>query len=99
MNEAAVKALALKEPLGADVGDGRKVIGVVKDFNFQSLRQKIEPVALYYTPKAYTLAVKLRAQGTADFVDFLNKTWTQFGATEPIQYQFFDENFYRFAEK
>lgn len=99
LNEAAVKALALKEPLGADVGYNRKVVGVIKDFNFQSLRQQIEPVAITYQPEGYNLAIKLRAQGAADFIDYLNQSWKAFGATEPLQYHFLDENFYQLAEK
>ncbi|MFN7116265.1 MAG: ABC transporter permease, partial [Saprospiraceae bacterium] len=99
LNEAAVKALALEEPIGADVGYGRRVIGVVKDFNFQSLRQKIEPVVIRYQPEGYVLAIRLQSAQAADFVNFIHKVWKQFGATDALQYHFFDENFYQLAAK
>ena len=48
VNEAAVKAMHMKNPIGKRVGAGRqgRIIGVVKDFNFRSLRSEIEPLVL-----------------------------------------------------
>jgi len=50
LNEAAVKYLGVKEPVGkqVDLGNGKfgKIIGVVEDFNFQSMRKKIVPLKL-----------------------------------------------------
>ncbi|MDX1939045.1 MAG: ABC transporter permease [Saprospiraceae bacterium] len=99
LNEAAVAALNLEEPIGAEVGDGRKVIGVVKDFNFQSLRQKIEPAALSYAKEGYEMAIKIRSSDVAGFLAAMNKTWAQFGVEDPIRYHFLDENFAKLAEK
>lgn len=48
VNEAAIKAMHMKNPIGKRVGAGKegKIIGVVKDFNFRSLRSEIEPLVL-----------------------------------------------------
>jgi predicted permease len=48
INEAAVKAMHLKNPIGKRLNAGRKckIIGVVKDFNFRSLRNQVEPLIL-----------------------------------------------------
>jgi len=48
VNQAAVKAMHMKNPIGKRLGVGKegKIIGVVKDFNFRSLRSEIEPLLL-----------------------------------------------------
>jgi putative ABC transport system permease protein len=48
INEAAVKAMHLQNPIGKRLNAGRKckIIGVVKDFNFRSLHSEIEPLIL-----------------------------------------------------
>ncbi len=48
VNEAAVKAMHMKNPIGKRLGAGKegRIIGVVKDFNFRSLRSEIEPLLL-----------------------------------------------------
>ncbi len=48
INEAAVKAMHMQNPIGKRLNAGRKckIIGVVKDFNFRSLRSEVEPLIL-----------------------------------------------------
>ncbi len=54
LNESAVKFLGLKDPLDikARFGDGPqgRIIGIVKDFNYTSLHNKIEPLVFYISP-------------------------------------------------
>jgi hypothetical protein len=64
VNEAAVKALQLKDPVGkrfvldTDTGE---VVGVMKDFNFASLHSAIEPMVIQYNPyRANYLLLKVR---------------------------------------
>jgi putative ABC transport system permease protein len=100
INEAAVTALELKKPIGAQINDGQKVIGVISDFNFQSLHEKIAPVVLSYSKEGYELAVKLQGrQHVSDFITFLNSKWKSYSNDEPLQYSFLDENFAALAEK
>ncbi|MCK4494802.1 MAG: ABC transporter permease, partial [Candidatus Aminicenantes bacterium] len=68
LNEEAVKEFNLSDPVGEKFqvpGSGgireRTVLGVVKDFNVYSLKQKIEPLMLYINPDYfYTIAVRIR---------------------------------------
>jgi len=39
LNESAVNALGLEDPIGAEFNDGRRVIGVVSNFHFESLKK------------------------------------------------------------
>ncbi|HLT46510.1 MAG TPA: ABC transporter permease [Rubricoccaceae bacterium] len=99
LNEAAVRALGLPgDPLGQEVNEGQRVIGVVADFHFQSLREAVEPVVLTYDAAGTQLAVRLAAAGAAAFPEALRVLWQRFGAEEPVRYAFLDDNFARFAE-
>ncbi|MEM9996141.1 MAG: ABC transporter permease [Bacteroidota bacterium] len=98
LNQAAVRVLGLDDdPLGQDVGGGRRVIGVVDDFHFQSLRDQIEPVALTYAEGGSDLIVRLSAVGGADVLDQLQPLWARFSPDEPLRYAFLDDNFAAFA--
>lgn len=102
LNQAAVKALGLtgKDPIGMEVTDeGHKVIGVIQDFNFSSLKNEIEPVALTFDAEGRRLSIKLSGTQMADFVEQLESTWQKFGPPEPISYAFLDDNFAKLAEK
>lgn len=102
LNQAAIKALGLtgKDPLGQEVSEkGYKVIGVIQDFNFQSLKEEIEPAALTFGATGDRLSIKLKGHQMADFLGQLDKTWRQFQTEEPIQYAFLDDNFAQLANK
>jgi putative ABC transport system permease protein len=102
LNEAAVAALGLsgKDPIGAIVNEGGyHVVGVVQDFNFQSLRDKIEPTAMGFGANGHRLAVKLKGHQMADFLTELDHTWQRFSPEESISYNFLDENFAQLAEQ
>jgi putative ABC transport system permease protein len=99
LNESAVAALGLFHPLGATVNGSEKVIGVIKDFNFNSLRQKIGPVILKYSPTGSSLAIRISGGQTSAFLDLLNRTGKEFTHGEPLKLSFLDENFAKLAEK
>ncbi len=102
INQAAVKALGLvgKDPIGAEVSTkGYKVIGVIQDFNFQSLKQEIEPAAITFGAKGERLTIKLSGHQMAGFMTELEKTWQQFQTEEAIEYTFLDDNFAQLAIK
>lgn len=99
LNEAAVKEFGFDNPLQEEViynDDGTKeklrVIGVFKDFNFESLKSKVRPLSIRLTKKSWQLMV--RYEGTAqDAVSSIEKLWKQYAANEPFDYGFLDQNF------
>ncbi len=101
INQSAVGALGLtgKNPIGAVVNDSLRIVGIVEDFNFQSLRETISPVILKYGGIGSRLAIKLGHSGVSDFVPKLEETWERFSPGEPIDYTFIDENFAKLAAK
>ena len=86
-------------PWGASNPDSLKtgkIIGVVKDFNYKSLYDKMEITVLQIVPKqGWKCAVRIKAAATANAVDHVKKVWNSFNSEEPIEYKFLDENFER----
>lgn len=99
LNEAAVKEFGYENPLQEEViysDDGKKeklrVIGVFKDFNFESLKSKVRPLSIRLTKKSWQLMV--RYDGNAqEAVGSIEKLWKQYAPNEPFDYGFLDQNF------
>jgi hypothetical protein len=105
LNEEAVKQIGWKDPIGKwmDYPGGNnvrfKVIGVVKNFNIQSLQAVITPFALFYTTsKTYDLGTtniiaKVNSTNLSHLVDQLQSKWKSFVSGEPFDYNFLDTAF------
>jgi putative ABC transport system permease protein len=99
LNEAAVKEFGWKDPLNQFVlyaGDGKnqklKVIGVIRDFNFESFKTNVRPLSIMLTKNSRVLMI--RYEGSAStIVNTLEKLWKQQAGNEPIDYSFLDERF------
>lgn len=107
LNESAVKALSLQNPVGArvmiDIGEGfvaTTVIGVLKDFNFQSLHQKVAPIVIgaWNSPFQYIDYFNLKVSGDSkSLIDAVTRVHEKFDHRGPIEYHFLDqqlESFY-----
>jgi len=101
INEAAVKQFGWQEALDKsitshfDSEDGRplKVIGVIKDFNFESLRNDIRPLAMIYGDSGNKLALRLKKGEIMDQIEYVEKIWEKHAETS-FDYSFIDQNFY-----
>jgi putative ABC transport system permease protein len=109
INETAVRDLgfgtpqkALGQTLSWHPWDGNnpdslkvgKVIGVVKDFNYKSLYDKIEPAVLQIYPQAASkVAVRLSTNNLAATLSQINGVWNRFAPDYPLEYKFLDQNF------
>lgn len=99
LNEAAVKEFGYDNPLQEEViysdngtKEKLKVIGVFKDFNFESLKTKVRPLSIRLTKQSWQLMV--RYDGNAqEAVASIEKLWKQYAANEPFDYGFLDQNF------
>lgn len=101
LNESAVAALGLVEPVGARVGlrwgDAivqSTVIGVLKDFNFQSLHQKVAPIVIgaWNSPFQYIDYFNLKISGKTDeVINAVTRVHEKFDQRTPIEYHFLDE--------
>ncbi|MEX2234295.1 MAG: ABC transporter permease [Cyclobacteriaceae bacterium] len=110
INEAAAKAFGFDRAEGheilyspnAYVFIRRHVIGIMKDFNFDSYRDKVQPLAVFLDPNPSPILM-VRYEGNAKtLIDNTSKIWRQYASSEPFAYSFMDENFdkiYRSEEK
>jgi putative ABC transport system permease protein len=69
------------------------VIGVVKDFNFSSLRENITPVCLMLSPNPGALSMRIQAANIPVVIAQLQHQWKSFSPGEQLDYSFMDENF------
>lgn len=102
INEAMANMLGWKNAVGKqfEIYQARKgkVIGVMKDFNFASLRKKVEPLAVMLTDNPLYVSVKLKAGTIPSSLNYMQKTWKQFTAEYPFDYFFLDEQLNHFYE-
>lgn len=101
LNEAAVKAFNFEDPLskrlftqfGDDTQTPGQIIGVVKDFHFQSLHQEVRPLIIQFVQgNRYKLNVRITGLETAKTLEYIEKTWTSFKEQQPIHMSFLDED-------
>jgi len=96
LNESAVKEIGWESPVGKELEIMNKgpVIGVVKDFHFRPLHQKIEPAALYIYPKLFQyISVRISPTDVSRSIDFLKAKWQALVPGQTFQYSFLDEDF------
>ncbi|RFS16276.1 ABC transporter permease [Emticicia sp. C21] len=106
LNQEAVKALGLKNPIGQKIfspdnlvqGDGPEVtytiVGVVKDFHFSSLHQKITPLFIvnnrFFGGASNLIAARINTSDFQSVVGQLQQTWKKFLPEQPFNYAFLD---------
>jgi putative ABC transport system permease protein len=102
INETAVRKLGWDDPIdktikittGVNTYESKTVIGVVKDFNFSSLREKIEPLLISNAlGRLETLAVKFKADDIDRLVGELKKAWKVLSPGNYFDYFFVDDIF------
>ncbi len=105
LNESAVALFGLEEPLGKEIStfmggtmenpeiQTTKVIGVVENFHFESLRSKIGPLAMFFGEDTGLLSIKVNTDDMSGFISDLNQLWNQMGPGQPFDYNFMEEDF------
>jgi len=98
LNEAAVKKIGFKDPVGQSLTLWQrkgKVIGVVKDFHFNSLHQPIEPLVIHFGEgQAWgNILVRTQAGRTKIALNSLEKLYKKLNPQFPFSYQFSDEQY------
>jgi putative ABC transport system permease protein len=107
INEAATKALGLPTAAAA-VGKKFKygmregtIVGVVNDFHFESLHQRILPMVFFMptgTGNYGNLSIKIAGNNVSDGLKHIEKTWKKFLPQIPYDYNFLDTRFERLYE-
>jgi putative ABC transport system permease protein len=107
VNEALVKEFGLKDPVGKKFGSyTQTIIGVMKDFNYESLHTAVQPLVL--APNGDTMfrqssdvsfaispqpriSVRLKPGNVSDQINMLKKAWKKVAPNQDFEYHFLDE--------
>lgn len=105
LNETAVIEMGLKDPIGQQVTspdinkpDGSPVVftvvGVVHDFHFQSLHQKITPLIFNYSNRnavSNLITVRVKSDNFQSIINQIGQRWSVFVKEQPFHYSFLDQ--------
>jgi putative ABC transport system permease protein len=69
------------------------VIGIVKDFHFHSLRERISPLVMTLGSGNGAIIVKTKTGDVAGLLAFMKKQWDRFSREEPFNYAFMNDRF------
>ena len=103
INEAAAKFLGIKDILNRKLYNiedikTRKlaeyhIIGVIKDFNFSSLRDVIIPLGLFLHKQTGSIAIRINTSNISSVVSQIKNKWQTMAPGQPFDYSFMDEQF------
>ncbi len=104
LNEKAVELLGWDDPIGKKINNWARnrgnftVIGVIKDYHYESLHQEIRPMALflsggYYTNVESYISVRLNTENISETIKYAGNTWNDFAHNMPFEYSFLDEDY------
>lgn len=97
LNEAAVRALGLAEPIGAPVvmfRESMEVIGVVKDYHYSSLRDPIQPeVFTYYKDQIFTISIRIHTTDPQMTIGRINQLLVRYDPDYTPDYVFLQDAF------
>lgn len=115
LNETAVRTLGMTDPVGKRLTNSDlfrfnpalqkarlfTIIGVIQDFNFQSLRDEITPLVLFnkevFGPQSNTgfVAIRLKPDGFQSVIGKIEEKWKAYSPERPLHYEFLDDNLTR----
>jgi putative ABC transport system permease protein len=96
-NKTAIDMMGLKNPIGKTVkmwGVDRKIVGVVKDFHFESLHERVKPFAIRLEPLfTYCLIAKIQAGNETRVIEQIRKLHQKYCAGFVFDYKFLDQDY------
>lgn len=101
VNETAVKLLGWENPIGRKIETGfrqgktdiREVIGVVRDFHFQSLRYEMSSLFMFYGTGGNKMIIRLAPGNVGEGIRIIDSKWKKYAAGHPLEYSFIDSDF------
>ena len=75
-------------------GGEYEIIGVLKDYHFNSLHEEIVPLVMYWhNDGLIKMNVKISTQNITETIKYINSVWTELAPGYPFEYEFLDERF------
>jgi putative ABC transport system permease protein len=95
-NETAIHQMNLKDPIGQKVklwGQEATVIGVVKDFNFESLYDNVKPFMFRFSKQGENVMIKLQPGNEREAIAAVEKLYAKFNPGIDLSYRFLDDQY------
>lgn len=95
-NEAAVAAMGLKDPVGQTVtmwGKKKQIIGVIKDFHFESLYKEVRPFFFRFSNDNSNVLVKIKAGKERETISRVEKFYKNYNLGLSFEYKFLDDSY------
>ena len=97
VNQTMAKELDLKNPIAAQIvnseGQRWEIVGVVEDFNFESLKTSISPLFMVLGNGNEVMAIKVKTSNIQTTLSSIEQKWTEFSPNQSIRYSFLDQEF------
>ncbi|MEM6806474.1 MAG: FtsX-like permease family protein, partial [Bacteroidota bacterium] len=96
ISETLANRLHLKEVLGSLLTNKEqtwRVIGVIDDFHFESLKNDITPICMVLGESPSMMAVKVNTANAGMLIQTMQNTWAQFIPSDPFRYEYLDQSF------
>jgi putative ABC transport system permease protein len=95
INQTLANKLHLKDPVGKTISNGNnmRIIGVVEDFNFESMRGEIGGLVFRLGNSSSIVSVRLNATQAKQGLAAIASVWKNFAPNQPVRYTFLDESF------
>ena len=103
INEAAAKFLETSDPVNKNIYtikenttntmEAFRIIGVVKNFNFNSLHEEITPLVLVLGKDNNSIALRINTANITSLISNIKSKWSNFASGQPFTYTFLDEEF------
>ena len=100
VNQATVIEMAWENPLdeylisfNSGFRERLKVVGVIQDFNFMSLKQEVSPLTIRLTEQSNLMTVRLNTDDFNEAVGLIEVKWKEFAPNQPFEFAFLDQNF------
>lgn len=100
LNETAVKKLGLVEPIGKEISSPYldapyHIVGVLEDFNYESLRGEVRGLGLFLSQETNAISVKANTESMENLLAKTENLWASFAPNQPFRYTFMDDRFDR----
>lgn len=96
INETAAEVMGLNNPVGEFItlwGDETEIIGLVKDFHFQTLRSEIKPLFFKLADYSATAYVRISSNNIQSTLAQIEDIYKEFNPTYPFAYEFMDQQY------
>lgn len=98
LNETAVREAGIDNPVGKNFSlwsESGNIVGVIKDFNYASLKQKVDPVIFFYQPSNSRIFIKTTGREAGAVIEAVRNIWMNYSPDYPFTYTFVDEDYDR----